>query len=253
MQKFKSILIGLILLIATSLITLLSWMWQRNSHNINPLPIPANDTELTLPIEGGGVKGHGTDVNGVGDNATAGQNGHPLVTEQLQACADEQIQPALTEVMIKFERRYPTIDVKITYVDSATFLQDCPIDQQDMLLLARPLSQSTLTALETPNHTTGMQLKNSAERATSKDHNSDITPFAYTLKQDKRFEGVVLSDSTPAVNLRNYLLSSVGQETFVQLGYKSIDGYSNQVDDLFNPKLKSLSQKDDTILPIVGE
>ena len=262
MQKFKSILIGLILLIATSLIALLSWMWQRNSHNINPLPIPANDIELSLPIEGGGAEGNTTDDFGAADNGTdnkgtdnnaAGQSGHPLVTEQLQACADEQIQPALTEVMIKFERRYPTIDIKITYVDSATFLQDCPIDQQDMLLLARPLSPSTLTALETPNHTPGTQLTNGAERATSKDHNSDLTPFAYTLKQDKRFEGVILSDSTPAVNLRNYLLSSVGQETFVQFGYDSIDGYSNQVDDLFNPKLKSLSQKDDTILPVVGE
>jgi len=239
MRRFKPILIGLILLIATSLMSLLSWMWQRNSHNINPLPIPANDTELSLPIDEGD--------NEVEDGNTS------IVETLLPACADEQIQPALTEAIIKFERRYPKLDVQITYVDSPRLLQDCDIDKQDMLLFARPISENTLTALEKTNRSIAAKQKTASEETPPKDSKTDLTPFTYTLKQEQRFEGVVLTDSNPALNLRNYLLSSVGQDTFVQFGYDSIDGYRNQVDDLFNPKMKSLSQKEDTILPIVGE
>jgi hypothetical protein len=247
MRRFKSILIGLILLIATSLMSLLSWMWQRNSHNINPLPIPANDIELSLPIEEDGPE----------QNGTAAQSATALATEQVLACADEQIQPALTEAIIKFERRYPKLNVKITYADSDRLLQDCAVDKQDMLLFARPISENTLAAIEKTTRT-----EKAAQQTTSptappttdaKDSKVDITPFTYTLKQEYRFEGALLTESNPALNLRNYLLSSVGQDTFIQFGYDSIDGYRNQVDDLFNPKMKSLSQKEETILPLVGE
>jgi hypothetical protein len=239
MRRFKSILIGLILLIATTLMSLLSWMWQRNSHNINPLPIPANDIELSLPIEEDGAEQNGTSAQSA--------------TEQVLACADEQIQPALTEAIIKFERRYPKLNVKITYADSGRLLQDCEVDKQDMLLFARPISENTLATIEKTTRTEKAAQQTAPPTTDAKDSKVDITPFTYTLKQEYRFEGALLTDSNPAVNLRNYLLSSVGQDTFIQFGYDSIDGYRNQVDDLFNPKMKSLSQKEETILPIVGE
>ncbi|WP_250162537.1 hypothetical protein [Psychrobacter sp. WY6] len=44
-----------------------------------------------------------------------------------------------------------------------------------------------------------------------------------------------MTENTAAINFRNFLLSSTGQDILAKYDYYNIEGYKNSVNDLFNP------------------
>ena len=55
------------------------------------------------------------------------------------------------------------------------------------------------------------------------------------MKEKQALEGVILTENTAAINFRNFLLSSTGQDILEKYDYYNIEGYKNSVNDLFNP------------------
>lgn len=62
-----------------------------------------------------------------------------------------------------------------------------------------------------------------------------LNSFSYALRDKQTLEGVILTENTAAINFRNFLLSSTGQDILEKYDYYNIEGYKNSVDDLFNP------------------
>ena len=62
--------------------------------------------------------------------------------------------------------------------------------------------------------------------------------FSYALKNKQAADGVILTQNPVAINFRNFLLSSTGQDILSRHDYENIDGYKNEMADLF----KSSSQ-----------
>ena len=222
MKKIKSILVGLILLTTTLLMAALSWMWQRNSLNVNPLPIPASNTDLLIAASDNFTS---TETVGLATPDTQAVN---PVSAHIQLCADRSIQPALDALITSFKQRYTYLNVVATYTNSAPTYDDCAVRHQDILLFAQPITAQTLDRLQNTASTSNDNSENLFEAG------SYVRPFNYSLQHKQRLMGVQLTDKAGAISLRNYLLSSMGQDIFVQFGYDNIDGYRNQVADLFN-------------------
>ncbi|WP_131668903.1 hypothetical protein [Psychrobacter pygoscelis] len=224
MKKIKAILIGLILLTTTLLMAALSWMWQRNSLNVNPLPIPATSADLLAAANDSFTSAK---TVGLVTSDTQAVTVNPT-SSHIQLCADRSIQPALDALITSFKQRYTDLNVVATYTNSAPISKDCAVHHQDILLFAQPITAQTLDRIQSiankPNDDSQSLL--AAE--------SYVRPFSYSLQQKQRLMGVQLTDKPGAISLRNYLLSSMGQDIFVQFGYDNIDGYRNQVADLFN-------------------
>lgn len=236
MNKLKSLLVGLILLTVTLLLAAFSWMWQHNSTSINPLPIPADSSDLSLSAN----NQKAADGLIIADSPPVS-----ALATLLQVCADRHIQPALDNIITKFERRYSHLNVLVTYTDKSPSLQHCSANKPDMVLFAKPIATKTLASLQAGSNSLESGISNTSHSKTAPTGASNkiisdsaplIQPFNYTLEQQQPFTGVLLTGETDAVSLRNYLLSSMSQDIFVQFGYDNIDGYDNQVDDLFNTK-----------------
>ena len=222
MKKIKAILIGLILLTTTLFMAALSWMWQRNSLNVNPLPIPATSADLLAA-----ANDRFTSAETVGLVTSDTQAVNPT-SSHIQLCADRSIQPALDALITSFEQHYTDLNVVVTYTNSAPISKDCAVRHQDILLFAQPISAQTLDRIQS---TANKPNNDSQSLLAAKSY---VRPFSYSLQQKQRLMGVQLTDKAGAISLRNYLLSSMGQDIFTKFGYDNIDGYRNQVADLFN-------------------
>ena len=231
-KKFKSILIGIILFTVTALITILTWLWQHNAKNVNPLPIPSNELELTKPLP--------EDNENTLIATDQSIDANELV---IQVCASSQINEALETALVSFNQRYPRLQVNLTYSDSPQLINECPADEQDVLLFTHTLSTATLKKLTdatnisspakqtTDNHAQSNETDSAASISETR---SNVRPFNYALFDGQRLEGAILSDKPGAISFRNFLLSSIGQDIFVDHGYDNIEGYNNRVDNLFN-------------------
>ena len=85
----------------------------------------------------------------------------------------------------------------------------------------------------------GLNKNNETEVATqAKSDNTDtrsLISFSYALQDTQAVDGVVLTPNPAAINFRNFLLSSTGQDILSQHDYNNIDGYKNDMDNLFKP------------------
>lgn len=247
MRDYKLLLMGLILLLLIILLAVWSWMWFNNRKNVNPLPI--------MVIEAGSVQ-----------SQTAGAQSAEIqdssATNVLYVQAEDKLQLPLDKMIVRFESRYPNIQVLANYVpshslltlaDSRTTTEQLPtfMANIDVIIADGKLTQQRLAPLQaqldyaqtqlnqSKVNTNGMAQDNAAASAagaaqtdTSEAHR--LVSFSYALKGTQAVDGIILTDNPVAINFRNYLLSSAGQDILKQYDYDTIDGYKNSIDDLFN-------------------
>ncbi|WP_367107437.1 hypothetical protein [uncultured Psychrobacter sp.] len=104
MKDFKLIFAGLILLLIV-FIGIFLWLWHNNSKTLNPLPIMSNENVDTSTAVGANEEDEGdTTVN------------------ILNIRAEETLQLALDDIIVKFESRYPRVQILTNYVPANSLL-----------------------------------------------------------------------------------------------------------------------------------
>ncbi|WP_058369902.1 hypothetical protein [Psychrobacter sp. ENNN9_III] len=99
MRDYKLLLAGLVLLLLAIFIGIFAWLWNSNRKNIDPLPITASTNEDTSTDED--------------DSAT---------TRILYVQAEDRLQVPLDDVIVRFESRYPKLQVLARYVETDELL-----------------------------------------------------------------------------------------------------------------------------------
>lgn len=249
MKDYKLLLAGLILLLLILFIAVFTWLWINNRKNIDPLPIMVNENEPKV-------------VSEEEENTSSNITLHMQVEENLQTVIDD--------IIVSFESRYPHIKVAASYVPSHALLTVSDIPSRDtersefvlgtdMIIANDSLSTERLAPLQA-NLKAAQTKINQNKANTDKGDESNQEPttndktntaesdnietrtlssYNYALKGDQTLEGVILTDNTAAINFRNFLLSSTGQDILRKYDYHNIEGYQNSVDDLFNPTSQS--------------
>lgn len=261
MRDYKLLLAGLILLLLILFIAVFTWLWVHNRKNIDPLPIMANENDPTTITDD-------DDENTIADNI-------------LYMQIEENLQTPLKDIIVSFESRYPYIQVLANYVPSQTLLKlsDTTSNSNeradfavgiDMIIANDSLSKERLAPLQAELKTAQDKLnqnqanvsnvdENAKDNTTKDTANSDkigdtetriLNSFSYTLRDEQALEGVILTDNTAAVNFRNFLLSSAGQDMLKKHGYHNIEGYKNSVNDLFNPTSQAKIVSGDTSVDV---
>jgi len=262
MKDYKLLLAGLIMLLLTIFIAVFIWLWTSNRKNTDPLPIMASESEA--------------------DPSTKGDESREIAASVLYIRAEEKLQIPLDDIIVSFESRYPHVQVLASYVPSHDLLTvpsngstkdklsdfvfdtDMIITNDDSLSTERvSLLQSELQRAQDRNgqsqkSTEGSGINdasdknsdNSAHNNDTRTHNNDkkihtLNPFNYALKDEQALEGVILTDDTTAINFRNFLLSSTGQDILKKYDYENISGYKNSVNDLFKPNSQAKNASGD--------
>ena len=245
MKDYKLLLAGLILLLLTIFIAVFIWLWTSNRKNTDPLPIMASESEA--------------------DSSTKGDESREIADSVLYIRAEEKLQIPLDDIIVSFESRYPHVQVLASYVPSHDLLTvpssgstkdklsdfvfdtDMVITNDDSLSTERvSLLQSELQQAQDRNgqrqkSTEASDISNASDKnSDNSTHDKDkkihtLNPFNYALKDEQALEGVILTDDTTAINFRNFLLSSTGQDILKKYDYENISGYKNSVNDLFKP------------------
>ncbi len=268
MKDFRLLLAGIILLLLIILLGVFTWLWKNNGKNIDPLPIMVNENASTASSMGIG-SGDEEDENDL-DSVAA-------MVLHLQA--EESLQVALDAVIVKFESRYPKIQVLARYVPNQALLTlpettnepSPPIIQTDMIIADGSLNQNQLAPLQTTLNETQAKLnqikinagettqnnneeneegQNTADTIDDNNGVRNLTSFSYALKGELPVDGVILTDNPVASSFRNFILSSAGQDVLKQYDYNNIDGYKNSMDDLFNPTSRAKSASDDSSVKV---
>lgn len=258
MKNHKLLLIGLILLLIL-FIALFTWLWVHNRKNIDPLPIMANEKEPKVMAE---------------DDDESAPSNIPLHIQ-----AEKNLQSVLEEVTSRFESRYPHIKVMINYVASPSLLTlpDTTANEAsdfvvgtDMIISDDRLSTVQLAPLQAQiksaqdkknqsNASSEKMVEDNQEPAVdektgmAQTYNTEtrtLNSYSYALRGNQTLEGVILTNNTAAVNFRNFLLSSAGQDILRKYNYGNIEGYQNSVDDLFNPNSRSEKPSDDSSVDV---
>ena len=262
MKDYKLLIAGLILLLILCTV-LFTWLLVNNRKNTNPLPIMAGENEPKMIAED--------------DNEISASD------NSLSIQAEKSLQEALDDVIVHFESRYPSIKVEASYVPSRTLLT-LPDDTSsntkdsdfivstDMIISNSSLPKKQLAPLQAElkaaqdkinqNEAHSSQtvednkdsiVEESAATETAQNNHTDtriLNSYSYALKGDQMLEGVILTDNTAAINFRNFLLSSAGQDILKKYGYNNIEGYKNSVNDLFRPTTSSEKSPNDTSLDV---
>ena len=237
MRDYKLLLAGLILLLLIIFIAIFTWLWSSNRKNIDPLPIMVNANE---------------------PSATTQDEVNTLTDSTLYIKAEEDLQAPLDDIIVSFESRYPHVQVVPSYVpasDLLTLSNANPSDNErselgadiDMIIANDSLSADRLTPLQAELKTAHDKInQDKANISNTDDKKVDaaetdnaeartLNSFSYALRDKQALEGVILTENTAAINFRNFLLSSTGQDILAKYDYYNIEGYKNSVNDLFNP------------------
>ncbi len=240
MKDYKLLLAGLTLLLLIIFLGILSWLWLSNRKNMDPLPITANENEPS--------------------SIDSAEYTNTIITSILYVQAEDKIQVPLDEVIVRFEARYPSVQVLVRYVPSESLLtlpntrtsDNVPspfIVNTDIIIANDKLTQARLTSLQAlinNAQTERNQIKINANgmvegttgdlinQAPDNNEARNLVSFSYALKGTQAVDGVVLTDNPVAMSFRNFVLSSAGQDILEKYDYDNIDGYKNSVDDLFN-------------------
>ncbi|MBP2281001.1 hypothetical protein H4W00_001814 [Psychrobacter sp. PL19] len=250
MKDYKVLLIGLILLMLIISNSVFTWLWQSNRKNVDPLPIVANEaTNSQL-------------------SANASEDLDTAISNVLYVQAEDKLQVPLDDVIISFESRYPNVQVLARYVSNSMLLTlpDSRISGNepsksmvnvDLIIADDGLTQAQLSSLQTLINEAQTKLKQSkvnadadadadsmAQDDTANNEARNLTSFSYGIKESQAVDGVVLTDNPIAISFRNFLLSSAGQDVLKKYDYGNIDGYRNNMDDLFNTKSQAKSAVD---------
>ena len=252
MKDYKLLLAGIILLILVIVIGVFAWLWSSNRKNMDPLPITVSTNgETSIDDEDG-------------SDTTA-----KII---LYVQAEDKLQVPLDDIIVRFESRYPKVQVLARYVNPNKLL-NLPdtnasnsntlnnetskyIANIDMIMADERITKERLSPLQNLLKESQAELNknqiNSNNIATNKitdnDDESSETPtpsdnnearnlvsFSYALKGSEAVDGIILTENPAATSFRNFLLSSVGQDILKQHNYENIEGYRNNLDDLFNP------------------
>ena len=237
MRDYKLLLAGLILLLLIIFIAIFTWLWSSNRKNIDPLPIMANANE---------------------SSATTQDEVNTLTDSTLYIKAEEDLQAPLDDIIVNFESRYPHVQVVPSYVpasDLLTLSNANPSHDKrselgadiDMIIANDSLSADRLTPLQAELKAAQDKInQDKANISNTDDKKVDaaetdnaeartLNSFSYALRDKQALEGVILTENTAAINFRNFLLSSTGQDILAKYDYYNIEGYKNSVNDLFNP------------------
>jgi len=270
MKDYKLLLAGLILLLLIIFIAIFTWLWTSNRKNMDPLPIMASDNEpSTIAAED-----EESDIS----NAT------------LYLQAEESLQVPLDDVIVSFESRYPDVQVLANYVPSSAILElssgrsndheSASINTGTGMIIAndslsserlKPLQAQLKVAQDQANQKardtqtssvddSTVQNSTAADKDSTSDDNSatemdrkearTLNSFNYALKDEQTLDGVILTDNTVAINFRNFLLSSAGQDILKKYDYYNIDGYKNSMDDLFSPTSRAKKASGDSSVDV---
>ena len=257
MRDYKLLLAGLILLLLIIFIAIFTWLWTSNRKNMDPLPIMANNN----------------------DTSSADNNENTIAKSTLHIQAEDGLQAPLDAVIASFQARYPNMQILKNYVSSAALLTLSDNDFADShrtdderasflidtdLIIANgklskerlaPLQEQLKTAQDKHNQNklndSSTQVKKAeygvdeadaevAAHAKSDNTNTrSLSSFGYALQGEQAVDGVVLTQNSAAINFRNFLLSSTGQDILSQHNYTNIDGYKNDMDNLFQPSSRA--------------
>ena len=237
MRDYKLLLAGLILLLLIIFIAIFTWLWSSNRKNIDPLPIMVNANE---------------------PSATTQDEVNTLTDSTLYIKAEEDLQAPLDDIIVNFESRYPHVQVVPRYVpasDLLTLSNANPSHDKrselgadiDIIIANDSLSADRLTPLQAELKAAQDKInQDKANISNTDDKKVDaaetdnaeartLNSFSYALRDKQALEGVILTENTAAINFRNFLLSSTGQDILEKYDYYNIEGYKNSVNDLFNP------------------
>lgn len=236
MKDYKLLLAGIILLLLLIIIMVISWLWLNNSKNIDPLPILSREDAKSLQ------KNAEEDSDSVKNNTDA---------NTLYIQAQQPLQVPLDKVIVSFEARYPHMQVLTNYVPATDLLILDNTNPTDLVIADDKLSDSLLALLEdelnsnvknnivnapSSQSSSVTDAENSESKTTTENKEArTLNPFGYAIRNSQTVEGVILSDKPLAINFRNFLISSTGQDILSNYEFDNIDGYQNSVDDLFNP------------------
>lgn len=219
-MKVIPVLMIALALLAVILVAAFAWLWYNNQKHIDPLPILTYDPQSTVQNE-----------------ARQKKNLETSVVIQ----ADRALKPALDDVLSHFGRRYPDLNPSIYYTNSS---QIFVIESQDRPPVDLIISNQNIS----PSQIKAMQTVVDRSKAENKEAQT-LSPFGFALVSNQAIDGVILTDNPIATQFRNFLISSTGQDILAKHGFKSIDNYKNQVDDLFNPKME-IHSKNGTALDV---
>ncbi|WP_201527035.1 hypothetical protein [Psychrobacter frigidicola] len=249
MKNYKLLLAGLILLLLIILIGVFTWLWSSNRKNMDPLPITVSEHEQST-----------TDTEG---------DAKTTATSILYVQAEDEIQVPLDDVIIKFESRFPNVQVLAHYVPTkalftlpdtrvssnelSSLIDDIDVDviiandkitQTRLALLQNLIDNAQTERNQSQVNANGMRQESVvADSATSTETANNearnLTSFSYATKDTHSVDGVILTNNPVAVSFRNFLLSSAGQDVLKNYDYDNIDGYKNSMDDLFNPSFRA--------------
>lgn len=247
MRDYKLLLAGLILLLLIIFIAIFTWLWASNRKNIDPLPIMVNDNDPSIAAD---------------DDENA------IVKSTLHIQAEEKLQTPLDAVIASFQARYPRVQIETNYVSATDLLTLSDVNDTasnrpdnerasflvdtDVIIANSHLSKARLAPLQEQlqaaqdkrnQNTVESEDVNSnddvnAEAPQAKNDNSvtrSLASFSYALQDTQAVDGVVLTQNPAAISFRNFLLSSTGQDILSQYDYDNIDGYKNDMDNLFKP------------------
>ncbi len=257
MRDYKLLLAGLILLLLIIFIAIFTWLWTSNRKNMDPLPIMANNN----------------------DTSSADNDENTIAKSTLHIQAEDGLQAPLDAVIASFQARYPNMQILKNYVSSAALLTLSDNDFADShrtdderasflidtdLIIANgklskerlaPLQEQLKTAQDKHNQNklndSSTQVKKAEDgvdeadaevAAHAKSDNTNtrsLSSFGYALQGEQAVDGVVLTQNPAAINFRNFLLSSTGQDILSQHNYTNIDGYKNDMDNLFQPSSRA--------------
>ena len=257
MRDYKLLLAGLILLLLIIFIAIFTWLWTSNRKNMDPLPIMANNN----------------------DTSSADNDENTIAKSTLHIQAEDGLQAPLDAVIASFQARYPNMQILTNYVSSAALLTLSDNDfsdshrtdderasfliNTDLIIANGKLSQERLAPLQEQLKTAqdkynqnklndssgqdktaedGVDETNAEVDAQAKSDNTNtrsLSSFGYALQGEQAVDGVVLTQNSAAINFRNFLLSSTGQDILSQHDYTNIDGYKNDMDNLFQPSSRA--------------
>lgn len=263
MKDVKLLLAGLILLLFAIFVGVFLWLWNNNSKALNPLPIMSHESANS---------GTAVGVNLDDDESDT-------AIDVLNIRADETLQIPLDDIIVKFESRYPKVQILTRYVPAKSLLAlpdaDAPtktvsvknvaenvsgneplpsVANIDIVIADNNLSQDQLAPLQKLLNDQQTKLNQSQINASNNMANNEedkaentndmanqdnnkarnLTTFGYALKDEQVVDGVILTNNPIALTFRNFILSSDGQDILKQYDYHNIDGYKNNMDDLFN-------------------
>lgn len=266
MKDYKLLLAGLILLLLVIIIGIFAWLWSSNRKNMDPLPIMVSTN---------------------GETSTVNEDDPETVnTAILYVQAEDKLQSPLDDVIARFESRYPTVQIFTLYVNANKLLtlpntstsDDNGVNKSselifntDIIMANDKISKERLAPLQAllkesqaernknsinADHTaTNQAIDNDDENAKAPSPNDNkearnLASFSYALRDSKAVDGVILTENPAATSFRNFLLSSVGQDILKQHDYENIEGYRNNLHDLFNPTSRSKSASNESSIQV---